>query len=1095
MMKERILRVRLAAILCALFLIGATRAVAQNVNTGSIRGTVTDQQGGVVPGVQVTILNTLKQVSQRTMTDSSGTYSVPYLAPGAYSVTFAKDGFQTLVRNGIQLNLDQVAQIDGQLAVGSATSKVTVTSAAPLLETQTSARTTMLTSETIQALPLAGWTEFNLDVLSPGLSTSTARSVGIDPGNYIYGATSTFGFNGTRNFSGNYVLDGGTAVFAGGGNPGFYKPPLDAVQEYNISASTFSARYGGGVNVINMVTKSGANQFHGSAAYFNNNDALGARNFFAKKRTPAKWSDWSGSIGGPIVRDKAFFFFSYEGVRGGNPSARFITLPTPAELNGDFSAPGLPTIYDPATTTVVNGQAVRQPFPGNKIPADRIDPVAAAISKYWPAPNLSGLVNNNYSLGGFSIKEKTFDSKVDYYPSAKHRITGTFFYSNDPETFSGPIPGPACYGNCGSIINRGPQATLGETWTISPNLINDFRFTFLHVYNPWAIPSLGLDLPTKLGLKNVPNSVFPNVLVSGAIPTQIDAGINFVQSQQSVVPSDTLSWIKGRHEISIGTEYAKHQLNNAQPAWDSGTFNFSGLFTRNMSTPGSGIGLADFLLGLPEAYSLHVGLHSGQRQWSFAQFIQDDFKVTPNFTLNLGLRYQIESGWSEVFDRNSNFDPHLNNPATNTPGALVFADQGAFHALQNTKYALFAPRLGFAWSPRMNWAVRGGYGIFFIPALGGPYSNQGPPGYDLLANQIVTDQVTPIFTLSQGPAPYTFPSASARTASALNGNSITYYLPDNPQQYVQQFQLGIQHELKGGILVDMAYVGSKGTHLGYRRDINQVPQNLLGPGNAQLLRPFPQYLGISSWLNDANSIYHSLQLSANKKFSHGVSLITNYTWSKAIDESSCDYDFGAGCQVQISAQPGSNRGISLTDVPQRWMGSFVYELPVGQGRRFLNQGGVVNAILGGWDTSSIITLESGVPITVTVGGPNLSNSLAGNWYPNRLANGNLPSGQGTIQRWFDTSAFVTPSPFTFGNSGRDILRGPHYRNVDFSLSKNFILPLKSERPKLTIRADFLNIFNHPNFGLPNSTLGSSAFGTIRSALMPRQIQLGARIQF
>lgn len=1056
-------------------------ALAQNRNAGEIRGTVLDSSGAAIPEVTVTITNTLTGVKRQVKTAADGVYTAPFLEPGTYSIAFAKEGFKSYVRSGVVLHV-QTITIDATLDIGMVTEQITVSEAAPLVQTETSERRSTVTAQEVSALPLVGRGWYDLTLLLPGVNgggSQTASGQGV-------------GVNGTGSFQINWLIDGGVGTFPVSQNADFIQTPLEAIAEINFSTSNFGAEYGAGVAVFNVITKSGSNQFHGSLFEFIQNDKLTARNFFARQVPPLRWNQFGGTIGGPIKRDKAFFFYSLQRNPIRNPTTRFYTFPTSQMRAGDFSAPGLPTVYDPASLREVGGKLMRDPFPGNRVPGPRFDPVAQNIQEYFPAPNRAGIADNFFFAVSPPLTYTWHNWKVDYNISSGNRLT----FSGTHVPLTQFTPAPTCPMNCNNRNQSESQGQITNVWTISPVLINEFRSSAIRTYGAWKSPNMGRGFPENIGLKNVPADVFPNINVGGTVPTSIGGGLSAVIAFTSYVQSNTLTWIKGKHSLKFGGEFDKWQQNLAWDDFRSGDFNFSGVFTRNPADPASaGLGYADFLLGLPQSWSVNMSPMTGARSWNVQLFAQNDYKVKPNLTLNLGVRYQLQHGWTEVANRIASFDPSLINPVTGTRGALWFAGTAGRHALQKTVPDFFAPRIGFAWSPRNRWSVRANYGVFALMWGANTYTSGLGVGHSVQGSKVSTDLLTPIFRLRDGPPSPLFPSPDRLTPSLLNGQAVSYFPYDTPMAYFQQWQFGVQHEVIGGVLAEAAYVGSRGVHLGFGRDINQVPPHLLGPGDAQGRRPYPQYLGIAASLFDGVSAYHSIQVTIKKRFSGGFAFLTNYTFSKALDTGTGS-GWGGAQNVdnwQNAYNWRENYGLSKVDMPHVWNGMFIYELPVGQHRRFLNRGGLANAVLGQWQVSSTWGVNSGVPFTPIMAGPNLSGSLAGSWRPNRIRSGILDNP--TIDQWFDTGAFVQPAPFTFGNSGRNILRGPGFRNLDAGLMKNFSLPFLGDSGVLQFRADAKNVFNHPNFGLPNASIGSAAAGTIRSALPGRSLQLGATLRF
>jgi len=1046
---------------------------AQNRTTAELVGTVTDPSGAVLPHVQITVTNEDNQTVLRVETNQAGYYDVPFLQPGAYSMTFEVAGFKMLVLKNIALQLAQTARMDATLELGTTQSTITVEAAPPLVDSADSQRGTNLSNTMVGNLPLVGRDPSSLAVLAAG--TSTAQSgvaANPDPGRR--------NINGNRAFTISATVNGGSVILPQSQNfgPSILLPPLADVSEFEVIQDNYSAEYENGTSVLNMITKSGTNKYHGSLFEFLENDKLDARNFFAQTNPPLRYNQFGGTFGGPIKRDKLFFFFSYQNTLNPNSSIVLLTVPTDAVRAGNFN--GVATVKDPLT-----GAA----FPGDQIPTSRFDGVGKAIQTYFPEPNRPGVANNFYRANPNSPETPYEDGKVDYNISPANQLTGSFHVLFFTDPWQSSWGGPVCNGSerCGTQVTHNQQWQLSDRWTLGPTKINEFRANFIRQYYNTVSPSANQDYPQKLGLNNVPPYYFPTISITGAIATNLAPGKIGGGTQNAFSFGDNFTWIKGRHTIKMGGELTKEEYNTLA-TWSSGAFTFSGLF--------SGVGYGDLLLGLSNSYSLTANpVTFGARETVLGAFIQDDYHVLPNLTLNLGVRYGFEGGFSETHNRLANFNPGLINPVTNTPGAIQFATSGN-RTLQANHPAVFAPRIGLAWSAAKNWVVRGSYGIFVVPLSVQRGFNSSPPGYAIQQSLQTTDLHTPIFQMAQGPPPYQYPTFSNLTPSILNGQAISYWPYNAHQSYVQQWQVSVQRQIGPSMVAEASYVANKGTSLLFPRDLNQVPPILLGPGNAQLNRPFPQYQGITTYFDDANSNYQALQIQLNRRLSHGITLLTNYTFSKSLDNSSYDLTTGSGGEYQISTRPDLNHALSQFDQTHRFVLAAVYELPFGKGRQMLNRGGLLNAAFGGWQTSESFTANTGSPFTVLQGGANTSNSLAASLFPNRLLNGSLPSGQQSIGEWFNTAAFAGPTTYTFGNSGRDILRGPGFWDFDLALMKDFAIPLRlGEQPRLEFRGDFFNMLNHPNFALPNGTTGSAAFGTITSASPARTIQVGLQFMF
>ena len=1072
-------------------------AYAQNRNAGEIRGTITDSSGAHVPDATITITNISTGVSIQVVSGTTGVYDAPSVEPGNYEVVVTKAGFKRFARSGIVLHVEAIT-VDAVLQIGSLTQEVTVRGAVPLVQTETSERSATFTESTVMELPNVGRSWFDL----------TGQLAGVNPGGGSGGSTvqdasgQGVGVNGTAGWQVNWLTDGGITTLPVSQNP-VVMIPLDAISEINFSTSNFSAEYGNGAAVFNVITKSGTNQFHGSLYEFVQNDKFEARNFFSPSLTPLRWNMYGGTIGGPIRRNKAFFFASFQSNPTNYYAPTFYTFPTLAMRKGDFSDPNLPPIYDPASTACANGNCTRNAFQGNMIPQGRFDPVAANIQNYLPQPNLPGLFNNYYFAGPNPSSSYAYNGKVDYNVSASNRLMGSFMYNPGSSFSSAPTCPMASSGSSGCQNSTGEtsQAQITDTWTFNPTVVNETRISYLRQFGLYSTPDLDQGYPEKIGLPSAPANSFPNISIDGAVPTSIGGGLFALLATNAFEYSDTLTWIKGKHILKFGGEFNKWQSNGAWGSVDSGDYDFSGIFTTDPANGFSGgLGYADFLIGLPDSWGVTMQPETGFRSWNFQGFAQDDYKVTPHLTLNLGVRYQLQAGWTEVHNRYGNFDPHLLNPGTGTLGAMCFAGQTfeGHHcprAEQKTVPDIFDPRIGFAWSPKNGWSLRGSYGTFELMWGGNSFLSGWAPGWVTQGSLTTTDMMTPVFQFSQGPPPGSviYPSAALRTPTMLNGTGTTYNPYDTSAPYFQQWHLDIQHQLRGNIVIDAAYVGTRGLHLLFFRDMDQVPANLLGPGDTQSLRPYPVYYGIGADLYDGVSNYHSFQLSAKKEFSYGLSFIANYTIAKVLDAQTTPGFCCSGDTWQDAHDWRANYGPATMDIPQLLNGSFVYELPVGSGKTLLNRHGVLNGVLGGWRLSSTFQLHPGLPFMPTMGTPNLSSSLAGAWYPDRVCSGGLANAN--INLWFDPNCFVQPAPYTFGNSGRDILRGPSWKNMNLSLAKNFRIRPFGEAGRLQVRADAYDVFNHPNFGMPDASIGTDGVGVISSSNTNRNLQLGVMLSF
>jgi hypothetical protein len=1086
-----------ALVVCVVFLllgIWTQLAAAQNANSGVVEGVVKDTTGSVVPDVSVDIRNVQTGISRVAKTNSFGLYTVPSVLPGEYTITFSRLGFENLVRQGVIIVVG-VTSVDGVLHVGKVSEQVTVSGRAPLLQAETSDQTTTIETHVVESMPFVGSDWRALDGVLPGVDGGTKQNAS---GQYV-------GYNGTQGNSIAWLFDGSGAVLPHDYNPSQIYPPVEAIEEVSASTSNFSAEYGNGMAVLNVISKSGTNQIHGDVFEMFQNDKLEARNFFSVGVSPLRWNQFGGSVGGPIIKKKLFLFFDYMENPAITYSPNFYTFPTAAMRQGNFSGAGFPTVYDPRSLTYVSGVATRTALNGNIVTT--LDPVAAKIQAFWPTPNYptlnnSSLYNNYYADVQTYETNRWYEGKTDYVVNDRNRISVSELVA--PQNRPGPDPRTPL--DTGSAAFKDQATQITYTTTINPNVVNEVRLGYVREIVRDISFSQGRGFPAQIGLINAPADIFPTISVTGTVASELDGDTPYVQAQGTYHLSDIITLVRGKQVVKIGGEYDRSYQNltsirNIQ----AGTFTFTGMATRNPAiSTSTGLGFADFLFGLPYSWSVTESLMNGTHMANGAAFVQDDYKLLPKLTLNLGLRYQSLGGWHVKHNNFGIFDPTLNNPTTNTPGAMVFGGEDGRDIIQNAAPLVFAPRVGFAWTPFNKWAVRGSYAIFDMVRSADPYTNSiVGVASNTTGSLTSSDNVSPVFTLGpnesynqgyvQGPPLPVVPNLSNRPANLLNGQNVTYEATSIPTQYVQEVYLNVQHEIPAGILLSAGYVLTKGEHLQFERDINQVPQSLLGPGNTQNLRPYPQFLNITGVLWDGISNYNALQLRAEKRTSRGLLFIANYAYSKTMDTGT-----GGGNTTSIDTYQNahnikSNYGLSELDTPNMINGVMTYDLPFGVGRQYVNTHGFLEHLVGGWRVGAYFQLHGGLPFTPVIGTSNNSSAISGTWFPNRVGNGALASP--TIHEWFNTSAFQTPASYTFGNSGRDILRGPDWRSLDANLGKVFPIRKLGEAGGLELRVDAFDLPNNPNFGQPNAKIGTSGAGIISSANTSRNIQLTGRIRF
>jgi Carboxypeptidase regulatory-like domain/TonB dependent receptor len=1071
------------------FLITGFAVVAYaQVDTGSISGTVKDSGGSVIVDATVTITNPSSGESVNTKTNQDGFYTVVDLKPGTYNVATAAPGFQAITKTGIDLRLQDRLAINFDLQVGQALTSIQVQASAPALETETSSLGQVVESHAIQGLPLNGRNYIQLAILGAGTSPSQRSN-----------ERNSFVANGQREIQNSYVLDGidnkNKIVGFDSSDAESVEPIVDAIQEFKVQTATFSAEFGQSAGgVVNASIRSGTDQIHGSVFEYLRNSWMDASPFFQPALTAKPQfiqNQYGATIGGPIIKNRTFLFFAWQSSRIDDASPQLGVVPTASELEGNFTG----TIYNPATTAPnPNGSGyVRTPFPGNHIPASDFDPVAAKLLALFPAPNLTG-ANNFFSNQKETVNNDQYIGRLDHRFSEKDTAFARYVANFSTNVLPAALPPPA---SSPSVV--WPEAhsfAASESHVFSPTLLNEARIGYQEtrekqtVLGPRLFDQYGIigapDLPNVTGLPTFAVTGLTTIGTTGpaTLPTAATGSGNLPIDKQgrTIQVNDNLTWQHGRHVLKFGfdfqqvTLYAKVTLS-ARPA-----YSFSGVYTQNpQSRTGNGNPLADFLLGYTSSSSVSTASDSESRQHIWQGYVQDDWKATSRLTVNAGLRYELPLPFYET----SNHYADVILEQGPLYGTLLDASQAGQHGYRRSfvdpNFRNFAPRLGFAWQASPATVVRAAGGIFYardenVPVADRPTNN--PPYYIL--SSYTSDQIDPSIVLATG-----FP-ANAISPSSVETPSVNSYLKHSPTPYVQQWTLNLQHDFGFGFVGQLTYVGSSTHRLYYP---NQIDQPTPGPGSVQARRPFPQYSALHAYapLLDAN--YNSLQAQVERRFTHGFSLLAAYTWGHAIDDGPSQVDTVVAPQYAYDF--AAERGNSAYDVRNRLVVSSLYELPFGKGKAFLSGSRLGNAIAGGWLFTGIFSAQSGLPFT-PVESVDTSNTGTTE-HPNRIGNGNLPSGQRTIGHWFDTSAFVTPAEYTFGNSGRNILVGPGFHNIDAGLSRTISL---LEGTSLEIRAEAFNILNTPQFGLPNATLGQSTTAVISSVTNPqRQIQIAAKIHF
>ncbi len=1095
-----------------LLFIGVRSAMGQ-MTSGIILGRVMDPSEGAIPGARVTVTNIGTGVSHSFVTGSDGTYVVPYLIPGTYSVSASKQGFKTLTKTGITLQVNQKASIDLMLQVGAVTQRIRVSTQAPLLQTQSSEEGQVITGQTIVSMPLNLREFAQLVNLTPG---TNVNGVGGDLGSSFSGdnpqAIDSSSVNGIESDANNWTIDGISD------NEAFFSiltvsPSLDAIQEFNVGSNSYSAQYGrvGGANV-QIAIKSGTNQFHGDAFEFFRNSGLEANNFFSNRSgaaiPPYRQNQFGANIGGPIKRNNTFFFVDYEGLRTRLGESGLSTIPTMAERTGDFSASGSPLLYDPFNVSAATKQP--EPFSNNIIPQSMINPAAAKIMALFPSPNVTAPLGQPNFYGVVSEAHDTDegDVRVDHTLTSKDQLMGR--YSMLRTTLLNPaFLGTAVGGGPGDITayTRNQNAVISETHTFNPSTLNEFRVGVNRVNTNWYGLDENLQTSNQVGIPGINNFCG----ICGGLPTINVSGFSTF-GHASFAPTlrhdttfeyvDNVTFIRGKHTIKVGADIQRVQADLYQTTNPIGEFDFNQENTSLAGANGTGSGYAGFLLGYPDfAGRAALTDFPANRTTELFFFGQDDYRIRQNLTLNLGLRWDYFGPVTAPFNRLSNFNLQTGNIQV---ACIAISCSGG----TQPDYGDWAPRFGFSYSMGRNskTVLRGGFGIsHFYPGYGG--ANLGTlndnfpyvQGQGLApANFFTATPGDPV--LSNGlpplPAPQQRPGAPPGnlipTGGATAGSfSSVFYMPSNlPMSDVLQWSLDLQRELRPNLMLSVAYVGDRANYLA----LTSLPGNYPEPGvvtstglSLQEARPYysvdPGMAGFTKRIQGGNSIYNSLQVKLQKRMSHGLYFLASYTWEHDLGrgQSWVNPDFYMAQESNIAGTPAQNLTLS-----------YVYQLPFGHGEHFgATWNKWANLGLGGWELSGITTYFTGLPYNPTV----TSTLDNGNGdAPNRICNGGLASP--TIQDWFNTSCFATPGLNQFGNSGYNFLSGPGFADWDMALMKNVHV---SESKYFQFRAEFYNAFNEVNFGEPSTLVctacGEGTISGLAGTYNPRLVQFGLKFYY
>jgi hypothetical protein len=1061
--------------------------------SATIAGQVLDASGAGIPAARVVARNTQTGIERATTTNETANYTIPLLDIGEYEVSAEKEGFKRFVQSGVTLQVDQHARIDFKLQIGAASESVQVTAEAPLTQTDTSSVGSVIDNQKVVEMPLNGRQFYSLALLVPGVAPSAQGSILSFRGGFNVAGASELNNNFTLN-----GLENNDQLLSA---PAF-RPSIDAIQEFKILTGVFPAEYGrnSGSQVI-VTTKAGGNAFHGSAFEFLRNQVTDAKNFFTPPNTanPAfKQNQFGGTVGGPMIHNKTFFFASYEGTRSTQQITALTSVPTPQMVSGDFRQ----------LLTLARPVRVLNPFTGkdfttpNVIDPGLINAVGKGFASFYPTPTSATpagqLPANNYAFNAPQIDSLNLGSlRVDHTFSVKDTLSATYNDFEDSQISQNNVV-------CGNRVIPGFDCTvdllarlsgLTETHIFNPNLINEFKIGYSQFSNPritndqnvkfieqFNIPGTRLDGPPYAGV--------PQASVQGF--ATIGEPTNFPQKRldHTYQLADNITFVRGRHSFKFGMDLLRFQVNGTVVGNGRGSYTFN---AQTATTLSSGYSFADLLLGLPTSTSRSPFTpRYYDRTGTYSGFVQDDWKVTPRLTFNIGLRYEYNIPIYDHRNQLSNFNPR-------TGQIDVAGTNGAPRAIWDSNTKDIEPRFGFSWQPfaTSKTVIRSGYGIFYnAPALNiissGPQQSNAP----FVSAQTFNSSIASPILLSNP-----FPTANAG-AGSLTLSAISRYLPD---AQIQQWNFNIQQELRKSLVLEVGYQGSKGTRLPLLYNLNQPPPGLGTVAQKQALRPYPQFGNITFNTSRGDSSFNGLLARLEQRYNNGLSFLLSYLHGKSIDDTP-----GTPFNVTPSRSAASDptnfrreRGLSGFDIRNRFVFSPVYELPFGKGRAYLNSNRLLGYIVGGWEVSGILTLQSGHPFTALVTRDN-ANVLGSVDRPNVVGDPykagpvaanptcNAPAKLETPQAWINPCAFQIAPAGTFGNAGRNNITGPSFKNLDLVVSRVFKI---RENLSMQFRVEAFNAFNHPNFDLPVQTVDSSTFASIPSAQAARQLQFGLKIRF
>jgi hypothetical protein len=1055
-----------------------------------LNGSIQDDSGAVVVGARVIARNVATGVVNEATTNESGNYQFPVLIPGEYEVTAEMSGFKKVVQSGIVLETGLTRTVDLQLTVGAVTETVQVTSTAPLLESETSSVGQLIERTNVLNMPLESRRTAGL-VRLLGAVTFREETGGEQ--------VPMFSMAGGRSQNQMWQLDGAVVQNMSLGVAQLQlNPPAESLQEFKAEMNNFSAEFGrAGGGLILMTTRSGTNEFHGAAYEFLRNQVLDTRTFFATRKAPLRYNIFGASFGGPIINDRTFFFVNYEGARRRDGvTVTNLIVPHAPERNGDFSNRQDVAVLDPIT---------RQPFPGNVIPQNRIDPVARQLISLYPTANVASDITRapsaNYTANlSDALTQDYVTARVDHSLGTNDRIFGRYSVVRAPQDIASAFPEAAADTRAGVRENKIHAILASWIHNFTPTVLNEARYAWSTRKHINRAAGTGSGFNGKVGLGGVDPNNFPIITVTGI------SGMSVAPNERIQTPIlthhivDNLTMIRGNHTIKTGFEM-RYSLNKDEfSQTGGGTFTFNDRATRS--------GVASFLLGYVTGAGLNDPDLLEARTDYYGAYVQDDWKVTRNLTLNLGLRWEVDTPrWERIDNRQSGFDGVAINPVARVPGVVTFSGRnGLGRYAHDFDWNNFGPRIGFAWKPMDKTVIRGGYGVNYLGIYFGAVVNTISQGFGANTSFSSADGgLTQAFYLRDGMPPFQReelgPGWGAVPLGTAPRTSPDFISQNHVNGYSQQFNFTVQRELVGNLLFEAAYLGNLGRKLGgAASNINMIPLvNGRGPAaQSQALRPFPQFNNVMRLTpNWGSSAYHGMNLKVERRYSNGFNVLANYTWSKFLDniEAGNELAGGEGNGYTHNELRALDRSYSGNDIRHRFIASSVYDIPIGKGKPVDISNPFLDAVIGGWTIGLITELYTGAPWGA-IEQTNLSNTFSNGVRPNLTCDPAIDSSRSRaeyLNQWFNTSCFQAAATATFGNAARSVGFGPGQINIDSSVNKRWSF---TERYRLLFRADFFNVPNRPNFNVPAAVRGRGDFGRITSTRgTGRQIQLNMRFEF